>query len=234
MARKPLGPFSIVPQFDDMLGELGGYVKMPPENQVSEILGDPIFQALGNMWNRIESSEELVVKHQANEVAYMQGAANVGIPIDVMRKLVARVADQHGAALAASMVQRLRQRDLTAVVPGAPPPPSPGAGGATVGAATASRAVGADTASTGVSAGAGPDEPMFSGGDPPDAPGGGGAARVMRDRSSSPAFFPELVTRPPSPPGPPGYGAQISRAQGLDAGTTYRPHRRHHRPSRST
>jgi hypothetical protein len=92
MARKPLGPFSIVPQFDDMLGELGGYVKMPPENHVSEILGDPIFQALGNMWNRIESSEELVVKHQANEVAYMQGAANVGIPIDVMRKLVARVA----------------------------------------------------------------------------------------------------------------------------------------------
>ena len=39
----------------------------------------PIFQALGNMWNRTESSEELVVKHQANEVAYMQGAANVGV-----------------------------------------------------------------------------------------------------------------------------------------------------------
>ena len=37
MARKPLGPFSIVPQFDDMLGELGGYVKMPPENHVTEI-----------------------------------------------------------------------------------------------------------------------------------------------------------------------------------------------------
>jgi hypothetical protein len=47
MARKPLGPFSIVPQFDDMLGELGGYAKMPAENHVSEILGDPIFQAPG-------------------------------------------------------------------------------------------------------------------------------------------------------------------------------------------
>ena len=117
----------MVPQFDDMLGELGGYVKMPPENHVTEILGDPIFQALGNMWNRIESSEELVVKHQANEVAYMQGAANVGVPIDVMRKLVKRVADQNGAARASSLVQRLRQRDLEAVVPGAPPPPAPGA-----------------------------------------------------------------------------------------------------------
>ena len=122
MARQPLGPFSIVPQFDDMLGELGGYVKMPPENHVTEILGDPIFQALGNMWNRIESSEELVVKRQANEVGCMQGAANVGVPIDVMRKLVERVADQHGAA------QCLRQRDLAAVVPGAPPPPALGAG----------------------------------------------------------------------------------------------------------
>ena len=47
MARKPLGPFSIVPQFEDMLGELGGYVKMPPENYVSDVLDDPIFQALG-------------------------------------------------------------------------------------------------------------------------------------------------------------------------------------------
>ena len=132
MARKPLGPFSIVPQFDDMLGELGGYVKMPPENHVTEILGDPIFQALGNMWNRIESSEELAVKHQANEVALMQGAANVGAPIDVMRKLIERVADQHGAALASSLVQSLRQRDVAAVALGAPPPPAPGAGGVTV------------------------------------------------------------------------------------------------------
>jgi hypothetical protein len=70
--------------------------------------------------------------------------------------------------------------------------------------------------------------PASSGG-PPDPPSGGAVAsapRVMRDRSSSPGFFPELLPggRPPSPPGPPSYGAQISRAQGLDAGTTYLRH----------
>jgi hypothetical protein len=93
--RKPLGPFSIVPQFEDMLDEMRDYVKMPPENFVSDVLDDPIFQALGSMWNRIETSEELIVKHQANQVAFMQGASNSGVPIDVMRKLMERVVDQH-------------------------------------------------------------------------------------------------------------------------------------------
>jgi hypothetical protein len=145
MARKPLGPFSIVPQFEDMLDELGGYVKMPPENYVSDVLDDPIFQALGNMWNRIETSEELVVKHQANQVAFMQGASNLGVPADVMRKLMERVVDQHGAAVASDLMKRLREGPVT-TTPGAPPPP-PGAGGVSVGTATDSavtRGIGTD------------------------------------------------------------------------------------------
>ena len=75
---------------------------------MSEILDDPIFQALGSMWNRIETSQELAVKHQENQVAFMQGAANVGVPIDVMRKLMERVADQHGEAIASSLLLKLR------------------------------------------------------------------------------------------------------------------------------
>jgi hypothetical protein len=88
-----------------------------------------------------------VVKHQANEVACMQGAANVGVPH--------RCDAQTGAArrftstepLAASLSERLASRDLTAVVPGAPPPPGPGAGGVDrCRTATATRAVGTDAA----------------------------------------------------------------------------------------
>ena len=73
MARKPLGPLAIIPQFEDMGRTRGATIKPPPEDFVSEILDDPIFHALGSMWNRIETSQELAVKHQENQVAFMQG-----------------------------------------------------------------------------------------------------------------------------------------------------------------
>ena len=64
MARKPLGPLAIIPQFEDMVRTLDATIKLPPEDFVSEILDDPIFQALGTLWNKIETTQELAVKHQ--------------------------------------------------------------------------------------------------------------------------------------------------------------------------
>ena len=172
MARKPLGPLAIIPQFEDMVRTPDATIKPPPEDFVSDILDDPIFQALGSMWNRIETSQELAVKHQENQVAFMQGAANVGVPIDVMRKLMERMADQHGEAVASRLLLRLRGGGLESTVTSSPgPPPAPGAGGVAV----ASTAVGPD---------AGPDAPGMvttgSGGGPPGRSVETSAAPEMR------------------------------------------------------
>ena len=131
MARKPLGPLAIIPQFEDMVRTPDATIKLPPEDFVSEILDDPIFQALGTLWNKIETTQELAVKHQENQLAFMQGAANVGVPIDVMRKLMERMADQHGEAVASRLLLRLRGGGgLESTVSASPgPPPAPGAGG---------------------------------------------------------------------------------------------------------
>ena len=70
----------------------------------------------------------------------MQGAASAGIPVDVMRKTMERVADQFGEDLANKFLSRLqRPESMTASVLSAPPPPPPQGG---------------------VSIGAGPDTPM--------------------------------------------------------------------------
>ena len=54
----------------------------------------------------------------------MQGASNVGIPIDVMRKTMERVADQYGEDLANRLIGRLqRPESMTTSVFGPPPPP---------------------------------------------------------------------------------------------------------------
>ena len=154
-------------------------IEPPPEDFVSEILGDPIFQALGSMWNRIEASQELAVKHQENQVAFMQGAANVGVPIDVMRKLMERVADQHGEAIASHLLLKLRG-GLESTVSSSPgPPPAPGAGGVAVSVArpsVASTGVGTDAPATTVSTGSGGD----GGGGPPGRDVGTSAMPEMR------------------------------------------------------
>ena len=51
MARKPLEPLAIIPQFEDMVRTPDATIKLRPEDSVSKILDDPIFQALGTLWN---------------------------------------------------------------------------------------------------------------------------------------------------------------------------------------
>ena len=69
--------------------------------------------------------------------------------------------------------------------PGAPPPP-PGAGGV---ATTVTRGTGTDAPMM-VTSGTDADalEVPASSGSPPEPPSGGAAARIMRDRSTSPDF----------------------------------------------
>ena len=85
---------------------------------------DPIFGHLSTMWNNIETSEELSLRHHTNQPALVQGASNVGIPIDAMRKTAERVADQYGEDLANDLIGRLqRPESMTTSVFGPPPRP---------------------------------------------------------------------------------------------------------------
>ena len=140
MAQRPLGPLLVVPQFEDMINAPETKLSVPPEPVANQILQDPIFGHLSSMWNNIETSQELSLRHQTNEIALVQGAASAGIPVDVMRKTMERVADQFGEDLASRLLSRLqRPESMTASVLSGPPPPPP---------------------PRGVSMGAGPDTPM--------------------------------------------------------------------------
>ena len=123
MARRPLGPLLVVPQFEDMINAPETRISVPPEPVANQILQDPIFGHLSSMWNNIETSQELSLWHQTNQIALVQGAASVGIPIDVMRKTMERVADQHGEDLANRLLARLqRPESMTTSVLSGPPP----------------------------------------------------------------------------------------------------------------
>ena len=109
MARRPLGPLLVVPQFEDMINAPETRIRVPPEPVANQIVQDPIFGHLSTMWNNIETSEELSLRHHTNQAALVQGAASVGIPIDVMRKTMGRVADQCGEDLANKLIGRLQR-----------------------------------------------------------------------------------------------------------------------------
>ena len=84
MARRPLGPLLVVPQFEDMINAPEARIGTPPEPIANKIAQGPIFGHLSTMWNNVETSEELSLRHHTNRAAVVQGAASVGIPI--MRK----------------------------------------------------------------------------------------------------------------------------------------------------
>ena len=79
MARRPLGPLLVVPQFEDMINAPETRISVPPEPIANQIVQDPIFGHLSTMWNNIETSEELSLRHHTNQAALVQGASNVGI-----------------------------------------------------------------------------------------------------------------------------------------------------------
>ena len=67
MARRPLGPLLVVPQFEDMINASETRISVPPEPVANQILQNPIFGHLSTMWNNIETSEELSLRHQTNQ-----------------------------------------------------------------------------------------------------------------------------------------------------------------------
>ena len=128
MARRPVGPLLVVPQCEDMINAPETRISVPPEPIANQIVQDPIFGHLSTMWNNIETSEELSLRHHTNQAALAQAAASVGIPIDVMRTTMERVADQYGEDLANKLIGRLQRPESVTTSVFGPPPPPPGGG----------------------------------------------------------------------------------------------------------
>ena len=80
MARRPRGPLLVVPQFEDVINAPETKISVPPEPVANQIVQDPIFGHLSSTWNNVETSQELALRHQTNEIALVQGAASAGIP----------------------------------------------------------------------------------------------------------------------------------------------------------
>ena len=67
MARRPLGPLLVVPQFEDWVNA-ETKISVPPEAVANQILQDPTFGHLSMTWNNIETSEELSLRHQTRSM----------------------------------------------------------------------------------------------------------------------------------------------------------------------
>ncbi len=218
MARRPLGPLLVVPQFEDMIDAPETKISVPPEPVANQILQDPIFGHLSSMWNNIETSQELSLRHQTNEIALVQGAASAGIPVDVMRKTMERVADQFGEDLASRLLSRLqRPESMTASVLSGPPAPPPPPGGVSMGA-------GPDAPMTG-EMGVGSEVRTSSMGVGTEGPGMRsmqvGTDTQMRDAQTGPDDVEMVATSGGRPPSPPGFGQRLVRQQGYSSSSSF-------------
>ena len=157
--------FEVHKPLDALLEEQDPYFAPPPRLVATDIINDPILNALADNFQGIRDAEQLRVNQQQLNVAVSQAAVNQGISQETLEKLLSRVSEQHGENFAQRLLDRL-------VVSGGPPPGPPPSGG-----------VAQETQSTPEtrSTGAGPDEAEVPAGSgrPPDPPSGPSGRRVL-------------------------------------------------------
>ena len=173
--------FEVHKPLDALLEEPDPYFAPPPRLVATDIMNDPILNALTDNFQGIRDAEQLRVNQQQLNLAVSQVAVNQGISQETLEKLLSRVSEQHGERFA----QRLHDR---LVVSGGPPPDPPPSG---------SVAVSRDSQSTPEtrSTGAGPDEEV--GDAPPPPPPGAGRTPLVEPAELS---FRRGGGREPMPP----------------------------------
>ena len=165
---------------DALLEEPDPYFAPPPRLVATDIMNDPILNALG-----IRDAEQLRVNQQQLNLAVSQAAVNQGISQETLEKLLSRVSEQHGEMFAQRLLDRL-------VVSGGPPPGPPPSGGVAV-----SRETRPEMRSTG----AGPDE--APGAQPPPGAGRSPLAGPPDYRSGANRnLLCQRPSRPKEPSGP--------------------------------
>jgi hypothetical protein len=108
--------FEVHPPLDAILEEKQPPLQLPPQAVYTELLKDPILNALADNLQGIRDAEQLRANQATLTVAVQQAASNQGISQDQLEQILRRVSDHHGEDLA--------QRLLARLGPGPPPPPA--------------------------------------------------------------------------------------------------------------
>ena len=101
---------------DAILEEKQPGLQLPPYTVATELLRDPILNALADNLQGIRNAEQLRTNQATLTIAVQQAAASQGISQDQLEQILRRVSEHHGEGLAQQLLARLG--------PGPPPPPA--------------------------------------------------------------------------------------------------------------
>ena len=213
MARRVIGPgLHVVPRFEDML-QNKTTLHEPHALTHTDIMESPAYQNLYSHFKSIETTQELLAQQQLLHATLTQIAANINMPVDVIRETLGQVAREQGEAMASRLFIHMRnmrgEREVGAQGPPGPPGPPgmPGAAGL--------------RGERGPAGEAGPAGPCGAAGPPgPRGPPGAAAASAgfvppprRRDGNPDEPYAPMGRGGPPPPPPPGGWMGAQQRAQ---------------------
>ena len=101
---------------DAILEEKQPGLQLPPYTVATELLRDPILNALADNLQGIRNAEQLRTNQATLTIAVQQAAASQGISQDQLEQILRRVSEHHGEGLAQQLLARLG--------PGPPLPPA--------------------------------------------------------------------------------------------------------------
>ena len=110
----------MAPRFEDMV-QNKTTLHEPHALKHTEIMASPAYQNLHAHFKTIETTQELLAQQQLLHATLTQIAANINMPVDVIRETLGQVAREQGEALASRLfrthAERARARGRS---PGAP------------------------------------------------------------------------------------------------------------------
>ena len=92
--------FEVHKPLDALLEEPDPYFAPPPRLVATDIMNDPILNALADNFQGIRDAEQLRMNQQQLNLAVSQAAVNQGISQETLEKLLSRVSEQHGERFA--------------------------------------------------------------------------------------------------------------------------------------
>jgi len=87
--------FEVHPPLDTILEEKQPPLQLPPQSVYTELLKDPILNALADNLQGIRDAEQLRANQATLTVAVQQAASNQGISQDQLEQILRRVSEHH-------------------------------------------------------------------------------------------------------------------------------------------
>ena len=124
MTRRLVGGFSVVPQFEDMLGTKT-VLHEPAVLKHTQLIENPAYQNLFASFKETETTQELIAQQQLLHATLQQISANMGMPIDAIRETLGHGAREQGEAMASRLFIHMRNLRPERGEPGVQGPPGP-------------------------------------------------------------------------------------------------------------